>query len=202
MITLFAPGCALNNYKPQLISRIARFLQDASLIDGVYLTCCKKEQTVADPARLIVCCPGCAHKFSELFPSAQIVSLWNVLSDTDFPFPDYRGQRMTIHDSCRTRNRNSSEMQDSARQLCRRMNIEITEPALTRDSAPCCGGSTGDYRTRLRTAMERAAQLPEKDVVVYCTGCTRSFSVTPVKPHHLLDLLFEEKTEGLYPPKP
>ena len=50
-------------------------------------------------------------------------------------------------------------------------------------------------------AMRRAAEFSEKNVVVYCTGCTRSFSITDVAPRHLLDLLFEEPTEGLYPPK-
>ena len=35
MKTLFAPGCALNKYKPELISKITRFLTDASIIDGV-----------------------------------------------------------------------------------------------------------------------------------------------------------------------
>lgn len=208
MKTLFAPGCALNSYKPHLIEKVVRFLNDAGLIDGVYNTCCKKSPgvgaTVEAPGTLIVCCPGCAHKFSEVFPGVQIVSLWKVLLETDFafPFPDYHGRRMTIHDSCHARHRNSSEMQDSARELCRRMNIELVEPPLTRDNSPCCGGCHADFETRCRAALERAAQLPEKDVVVYCTGCTRSFSVTTAVPHHLLDLLFEEKTEGLYPPKP
>ena len=50
-------------------------------------------------------------------------------------------------------------------------------------------------------ACERAREFPEKNVVVYCTGCVRSFSVTEVSPRHLLDLLFEQPTEGLYPPK-
>lgn len=202
MKTFFAPGCALNSYKPHLISKTARFLQDASVSDGLYLTCCKALQTISGPVRLIVCCPGCAHKFGQMFPDSEIVSLWKVLCDTDFPFPDYRGRRMTIHDSCSTRHRNSREMQDSARHLCRLMNIEIVEPELTGDESPCCGGSSADYETRRRMALERAAQFPEKDVVLYCTGCTRSFSITSAVPHHLLDLLYEEETKGLYPPQP
>ena len=108
---------------------------------------------------------------------------------------------MSIHDSCHARHRNSSEMQDSARLLCRKMNIELAEPEHTRDDAKCCGGSAGSYEARKAMAMRRAAEFSEKNVVVYCTGCTRSFSITDVAPRHLLDLLFEEPTEGLYPPK-
>ncbi len=201
MKTVFAPGCALNKYKPELISEITRFLTDASIIDGVYLTCCKSEETIEGDVTLIVCCPGCSHKFETRYPNARVLSLWKVLLDTGFPFPDYQGKRMSIHDSCHARQRNSSEMQDSARLLCRRMNIELVEPENTRDEAGCCGGSAADYETRKAMAMRRAAEFSEKNVVVYCTGCTRSFSITGVAPRHLLDLLFGEATEGLYPPK-
>ena len=201
MKTVFAPGCALNKYKPELISEITRFLTDASIIDGVYLTCCKSEETIEGDVTLIVCCPGCSHKFETRYPNACVLSLWKVLLDTDFPFPDYQGERMSIHDSCHARQRNSSEMQDSARLLCRKMNIELVEPEHTRDEAGCCGGSAADYETRKAMAMRRAAEFSERNVVVYCTGCTRSFSITDVAPRHLLDLLFGEATEGLYPPK-
>ena len=202
MKTLFAPGCALNKYKPELISEVSRFLLDASLIDGVYLTCCKSEQNMEDPVTLITCCPGCSHKFETRHPKCLVLSLWKVLLDTAFPFPDYHGKRMSIHDSCHARHRNSSEMQDSARTLCSKMNIELVEPEYTRDHARCCGGCAADYETRKALASRRAEEFPENNVVVYCTGCTRSFSITDAAPRHLLDLLFNEPTEGLYPPRP
>ena len=194
MRTLFAPGCALRAYKPDLISRIADFLREADIIDGVYEICCKATESINDETTLIVCCPGCSHAFASL---SGVVSLWKILSDTDFPFPDYHGQPMTIHDACRARGRNSSEMQDSARDLCRRMNITLIEPERTKDRVPCCGGSSMDYDRRVQMATSRPSELPLEDVVLYCTGCTRSFSVTRARPHHLLDLLFNEPTEGL-----
>ena len=201
MKTLFAPGCALNRYKPELIARLSRFLMERGLADGVYETCCKADERLQEKTALITCCPGCSHKFGLIYPESDVVSLWKVLLDTDFPFPDYHGKRMTIHDACPARHRHSPEMQSSARQLCARMNIRLIEPEHTRGEAGCCGGSAGDYETRRRMACARARELPEKNVVVYCTGCVRSFSVTEASPRHLLDLLFEEPTEGLYPPK-
>ena len=200
MKTLFAPGCALRAYKPELIDRISRFLREAGLMDELYLPCCKAEERIEGDVRLITCCPGCAHKFQQKAPGAQVVSLWNVLLGTDFPFPDYHGEKMSIHDSCHARQRSSGEMQDASRALCRRMNIDLVEPEQTRDEAACCGGCARDFGTRCRMAKERAKAFSEKNVVVYCTGCTRSFSVTPVAPRHLLDPLFQERTEGLYPP--
>lgn len=201
MKTLFAPGCALNKYKPALISKISQFLLNTSIIDGVYLTCCKSSLPTKEPVTLITCCPGCSSKFEILSPNIHILSLWNVLLDTSFPFPDYQKERMSIHDSCHARHRNSSEMQDSARLLCRKMNIELIEPEYTKDHARCCGGCACDYESRKEMANLRAREFPENQVVVYCTGCVRSFSITDAAPRHLLDLLFSEPTEGLYPPK-
>lgn len=201
MRALFAPGCALNRYKPELIEKISRFLQEAAITDGDYMTCCKAEPEIDDATVLITCCPGCSHKFELKLPNAKVLSLWKVLMNTEFPFPDYHGARMSIHDSCHARQRNSSEMQESARLLCARMNIELIEPEETRDHAVCCGGSACDYETRKELAFRRAEAFSQNEVVVYCTGCVRSFSVTGVKPRHLLDLLFEESTERLYPPR-
>ncbi len=200
MKTLFAPGCALRKYKPGLIDRMAAFLLERGLADGVYTTCCKEDERFEGEITLITCCPGCSHHFQGSNPEARIVSLWQVLLDTDYPFPDYHGEKMSIHDACPARHRDSSEMQVSSRELCRKMNISLVEPACTREETPCCGGSAPDLATRVEMARRRAAAFSEKNVVVYCTGCTRSFSVTEVSPRHLLDLLFRETTKGLYPP--
>ena len=197
MKTLFAPGCALRAYKPRLIRRTYDFLLAAGRVEGEYTVCCKQPLTVEAPVALIACCPGCGHKFETAFSGVAVVSLWKALLDTDFPFPDYRGARMSIHDACPARNRRSPEMQRAARALCARMNIDLAEPAHTLDEARCCGGSAPDYGTRMRMALERAKDFPEENVVVYCTGCVRSLSLTGVHPRHLLDLLYGEPTEGL-----
>lgn len=195
--TLFAPGCALNGYKPGSIEKIRRFLLQKGIIDDMYLTCCKESQGSDEKMTIIVCCPGCGHKFGALFPNASVISLWKILNDTDFPFPDYRGERMSIHDSCRSRQRYSEEMQESSRQLCRRMNITLVEPEHTRGTTVCCGGCVPDKDLRMEKARSRAEEFSEKNVVTYCTGCVRSFSVTDKQPRHMLDLLLGEPTEGL-----
>ena len=197
MKTLFAPGCALYRYKPGSIEKIRQFLLQRGIIDEMDLTCCKECQASDERMKIIDCCPGCSHKFETLYPNAVVVSLWKVLIDTDFPFPDYHGEKMSIHDSCRSRQRYSSEMQNSARALCRKMNITLVEPAHTRETAVCCGGCSPDRESRIKTARARAEEFAERNVVVYCTGCARSFSTTDKAPRHLLDLLFSEPTEGL-----
>ena len=196
-LTLFAPGCALREYKPELINRITAFLVGKGLANGTFLTCCKADETVQSPVTLITCCPGCEHMFRTRYPEVTTVSLWKVLLDTDSPFPDYQHELMSIHDSCHSRSRNSSEMQAAVRTLCRRMNIDLVEPAYTLDETRCCGGCTSDSEARRAMARTRAEDFPTDNVVVYCTACTRSLSVTRVHPRHMLDLIYGERTEGL-----
>lgn len=197
MDKLFAPGCALRKYKPHLIYKIKNFLLENGIANGEYEPCCKELLNPQEDTILINCCPGCSHMFETKFLNVRSVTLWKILLNTDFPFPDYHGEKMTIHDSCHARNRNSTEMQIASRELCRRMNIKLVEPADNFNEAKCCGGSAKDYETRKKMALERAKDFPEKNAVVYCTGCVRSFSLTDVHPRHMLDLLFNEPTEGL-----
>ena len=200
MKTLFVPGCTIKSYKPELLTRVSGFLSDAGIIDEVNFECCKSHPKIEKNAVLITCCPGCSHQFETDHPHLTVLSLWSVLLKTDFPFPDYHGERMSIHDSCLARNRNSAEIQNSARKICEKMNIKLIEPEYTGDNSRCCGGSAADLETRRKMAMDRAGVFQEKNVVTYCTGCVRSFSLTDVTPRYLLDLLFEEQTGGLYPP--
>ena len=51
MKTLFAPGCALKKYKPELIDRMTRFLQERGLIDGLWDPCCKSGEHVPEGIR-------------------------------------------------------------------------------------------------------------------------------------------------------
>ena len=175
---------------------MSEFLTESGLADGIFEPCCKSDFSVSEETVLIDCCPGCRHLF-ESCPHIHPVSLWKILPDTQFPFPDYHGRKMTIHDSCHARGRYSAEMQDAARILCEKMHIRLLEPESTGNETHCCGGCETDHTVRRQRAARRAAELPLKDVVLYCTGCVRSFSVTEACPHHLLDLLFGEPTEGL-----
>ena len=197
MQALFAPGCALSRHRHASIERMSQWMMREGIAGGLLTTCCKACRGSDERVTIIVCCPGCSHKFEALYPNASVVSLWKVLLNTDFPFPDYHGEKMSIHDSCRARQRDSAEMQASARELCRKMNIALVEPLHTRETAVCCGGSAIDLVARKKMAQERAKEFSQEDVVVYCTGCTRSLSVTDKRPRHLLDLLFGEPTQGL-----
>ena len=88
--------------------------------------CCRpnhKKLTVEDTA--VVVCGNCAAIIEEN-SEASIQFLWQVIdNDPEFPFPDYRGQEMTVQDCWVSFEKR--DVQDAVRSLMRKMNIRIVE---------------------------------------------------------------------------
>ena len=103
---VYAPGCALTDYKPHLAEKVHAFLNE--YLGGVprYDGCCRVPHTLAEGTTVINTCPGCNRRFKEEQEGISTISLWEVLADCDtFPFPDYGGMPIAIHDACPTRGR-------------------------------------------------------------------------------------------------
>ena len=120
-----------------------------------------------------------------------------------FPFPDYNGIEMSIHDACPTRT--EERVHDGIRKLLERMNIKVVETKNTRTKANCCGD---DFYPKLpvpevkKLMKKRADEMPCDDVVVYCVSCVKSMYIGGKKPRYIVDLLFgEDTTVGTYEPE-
>lgn len=204
MHNVFAPGCALMLYKPQLAEKLGAILNENLGNMGELLTCCKHEPRLEFPAEVINTCPGCDKRYANDYLNTTTVSLWEVLAKTDFfPFPDYGGRVMSILDACPTREK--VEVHKAIRTLLTRMNISIVEPQRTGTHSTCCGDSffgiipVEEVKIQMR---KRASEMPEEDVVVYCISCIKSVHIGGRTPHYLVDLLFREETSpGIYEPE-
>ncbi|MGZ5556471.1 MAG: heterodisulfide reductase-related iron-sulfur binding cluster [Candidatus Aminicenantales bacterium] len=193
---VFAPGCALMLYKPDLAGRLHRMLKKNLGEMGMWMTCCRKDPGFATETEVINICPGCDKRFRKDYPSSATVSLWEVLAETAFfPFPDYRGQVMSIIDACPTRDQ--PRVHAAIRALLRKMNIVLKEPRNTRTQSTCCGDTFwGEIPTDKvkRQMRKRAAEMPVDDIVVHCVSCSKSMFVGGKRPHYMIDLLFGEET--------
>lgn len=191
----FAPGCALMLYKPELAARVGEYLKGLG-VEEEHLVCCHFEPKLTEPTQIINTCPGCDKRYRDLYTNVRTLSLWEVLVECqDFPFPDYGGARMAILDACPTRNRES--IHHSIRCLLDKMNITVVEPERTRTTGACCGDSyygvlpVSEVKEQMK---QRAAEMPEEDVVVYCVSCCNSMHIGGKRPRYLVDLLFGEET--------
>jgi len=135
MSQVFAPGCALLIYKPELGRRLLAFLNAGTEVIPEHRTCCRHQPGLPAGTRIINVCAGCDRRYRELYPGISTISLWEVLAGSDFPFPDYGGAEMSILDACPTRT--EQRVHNAIRTLLTRMNIKVLEPANTRTRGTC-----------------------------------------------------------------
>ncbi len=192
----FAPGCALLIYKPELADKVFNFLQENLNINETLLSCCKHEPKVDIRTEVINICPGCDKRYRNDYAQTSTVSLWEIIDNSDvFPFPDYKGKKMTINDACPSRDQ--ERIHKAVRSLLKKMNITLVEPEKTGTKGVCCGDTFyGEIPTeKVNIQMKkRAGEMPVDDVVVYCVSCTKSMFIGGKKPHYMVDLLFGEET--------
>ena len=196
MKQVFAPGCALLIYKPELAQRMLRLLQSQVPAVEEHLICCRHDPKLPPVTQVINVCAGCDRRYRELHETTATISFWEVLAaDDEFPFPDYQQQRMTILDACPTRDQ--ERVHTAVRTLLTKMNIELVEPGNTRTRSTCCGDSF--YRilpvAQVKEQMrKRAMEMPAEEVVVYCVSCIKAMRIGGRKPRYLVDLIFGEET--------
>jgi len=203
MKKVFAPGCALKIYKPELAKKVLDFLNnDLGDIDE-YLICCRHKPNLDKGTQIINVCAGCDKRYRELYEGITTISLWEVLAESKiFSFPDYKGKEMTILDACPTRDQ--ERIHNAVRVLLKKMNINLIEPEKTRTKGTCCGDSLYGVLpvAQVKENMKkRANEMPASDVVVYCVSCSKSMYIGGKKPRYLVDLLFGEDTSiGTFEP--
>ena len=195
---VFAPGCALMIYKPELGKRILEYLNKDLGEIKEHLICCRHEPNLDSGTQIINTCAGCDRRYRELYEGISTISLWEVLAGSEistFPFPDYKGKEMSILDACPTRG--EERVHNAIRTLLKRMNINVIEPEKTRTKGTCCGDSFYGILPvdMVKDKMKkRALEMPVPDVVVYCVSCCKAMYIGGKKPRYMVDLLFNEAT--------
>jgi Fe-S oxidoreductase len=201
---VFAPGCAVEIYKPELTEKVLKYLNEEIGDVEKHLICCMFDPKLPAGTRIINACGGCDRRYRSLYEGISTISLWEVLAESNtFPFPDYNGLKLAIHDVCPVRT--EPRVHDAVRKLLDKMNIEVMEPKNTRDKSICCGD---DFYPALPVEKvkaqmkKRADEMPCEEVAVYCISCVKSMHIGGKKPRHLLDLLFGETTTiGTFEPE-
>jgi Fe-S oxidoreductase len=201
--TIFAPGCALMLYKPELANKIHAVLKQNLGPMAMLDTCCHHDPQLAVPTRIINICPGCDKRYRNDYRNSSTISLWEILAENDFfNFPDYHGQTMSILDACPTRDQD--RVHEAIRIVLGKMNISLQEPLNTRTRSTCCGDSfyglipTEKVKAQM---LKRASEMPLEDVIVYCVSCIKSMHIGKKRPHYLVDLIFGEETQpGTFEP--
>ena len=194
--TVFASGCALMLYKPELAEKLHSILNSNLGEMDKLMICCHHDPQFTEKTKVINVCPGCDKRYENDYKNSSTISLWEILAKSDFfTFPNYNGQRMTIMDACPTRDK--EKVQNAIRKLLHKMNINLIEPKNTGPKSVCCGDSFYDVIPKekvIEQMKKRTSDMPVEDVVVYCVSCIKSVFIGGKKPRYLIDLLFEDET--------
>ena len=197
MKQVYAPGCALMIYKPELAKKVLGFLNKNLGDIPEHLICCRNESNLKSGTQLINTCAGCDKRYRELYDGISTISLWEILAESKtFPFQNYNGMEMSIHDACPTRT--EERVHSAIRKLLERMNIKVIEPKNTRTNSNCCGDSfygTLSVEKVKEQMKKRSDEMPCENVVVYCVSCIKAMYIGDKKPRYIVDLLFEEETK-------
>lgn len=193
----FNPGCALSIYKPEKEIQILQYLQENFPAVNLHKICCRHDPQLPSGSVIINVCAGCDRRFSSLYEGVSTLSLWEVIDQLDnFPFPDYHGIKMSVHDACPVRDKPA--VHTAVRNLLQKMNIEVVETKAHGTQSVCCGDSLYPAcdTEKIHAAMkDRADSMPCEDVVVYCVSCIKAMNIGEKTPRHLVDLLFDASTE-------
>ncbi len=78
---VFAPGCALVLYKPELVEKLHLILNENLGEMEKLLTCCHHDPQLTEKTEIINICPGCDKRFRNDYENASTIYLWEILAE-------------------------------------------------------------------------------------------------------------------------
>lgn len=209
---IYLPSCNFTAARPEASRKIKAYLTSRDIqVAG----CCRPTQKLlTSEDRVISICQTCSAITREASPQASEISLWEyLLTDNDFPWPDFQGEEMTIQDCWRARHKPA--LLDAVRLCMEKMNLRPVELAENRENtqfdgvwrfqpvakknleiAPNYFGEVAATGLELLSPEEQkvrmeawVSQYTTSRVAVYCTACLKGAELGGAHAVHLLELL-------------
>ena len=217
---VFFPGCQLAGSSPEYVERVYGYLQDKLGDVGLMLGCCGAPADWAGRTDLfqsalanftvqyrelgspqpVLACSSCYQVFKTHLPDVRVISLWNLFDEYGLPqstIQNPHSKILSVHDPCTTRY--ESHIQDSVRNILRRVGYQIEELPLSRERTECCsyGGLMWLANRELAQAVvERRIAESRLDYLTYCAVCRDFFAARGKRTLHLLDLIYGQDLDG------
>lgn len=212
---VYYPSCNFTKSSPEGSKRIKDFLKEryGMKISG----CCRPgHKSLTDEDTAVTICQSCSAIIRENVPESKEISLWEILDkDKDFPWPDFKGEKITIQDCWRARDKKS--LHDAVRSIMKKMNIEIVELEENYEKSEFCGvfrynpmreGNVKiapkyfidemEGKLEFHTEEEQQKLMEEHSklytterIVCYCNSCLRGVTQGGANGVHLIDLIMQ-----------
>ena len=210
----YLPSCNFTAAHKETSQIIRQYLSTRGVETG---GCCRVMKNRLQPGDSVVQnCQNCTWIMQENRPDIAQTSLYEfLLADETFPWPDYHGERITVQDCLRAREKPAE--QRAIRTMLERMNmvpVELTEnyekaffcgtwryepvsPANLRDEPERCAWveergliTPVDPAEKQQLMQEWVKQYETDRVAVYCNSCLKGVLLGGADGVHVLDLAF------------
>jgi len=209
----YLQSCNFTAASPETSKKIRSYMEKKA--DVKVPGCCRFSQKLFQEGdTVLTICLTCSAITREVSPHVTEMSFWEyVLSDSDFPWPDYQGEKMTIQDCWRARRKHS--LMEAVRECMKRMNIQPVEikenfgntqfdgvwrfnPVQKRnmDIAPAYFTEVEEHGLDLIPQEEQIARMQEwvgqyktDRAVAYCNACLKGMQMGGANGIHLMELM-------------
>lgn len=220
---MFFPGCQLGASDPDYVVKSYEYLSDLHADTSLLLACCsapadwagdvalrdavlekiKSDWEKIGKPKLILACPTCRKTFMRYFPEAEIISLYEMLAQSDIKLSVVQSESLSvsIFDPCSSRE--DPSMQKSIRELAKQSGLLVEELEITLDEALCCGFGGHMYAANpslFKNIVNNRIHAGDNEYITYCTNCRDIFAASGKACRHILDILFTGNTAYREPP--
>lgn len=205
---LFFPGCALVSAGPEVSFKTWEYLKQKDPDIGLWMDCCgmpltkfidkeasaETHEDLVDTIlregieELITSCGNCAIEFKAFIdqvPSLKITSLYDILSEEEWPHLKDNSEDYFVHHPCSARIDRSE--QQAFQKLSDQLELQIKQPKDKKYPLACC-------LSHSESAVERINAVKNRKMLTYCGHCTRVFQ-NDMPSTHILELVFQENGE-------
>lgn len=212
---IYLSSCNFTAACPDASRKIKEYL--SAKPDVKVAGCCRPQQKqLTKEDTVLTVCLTCSAITNEVNPETPEKSLWEyLLTDKDFPWPDFHGEYVTIQDCWRARHK--TNMLDAVRACMVKMGLHPVELSENRENtrfdgvwrynptapknlaiAPKYFQNIADTALELLSPEEQKSrmemwvrQYTTDRVVTYCNACLQGALLGGAKAVHLLQLLTE-----------
>lgn len=211
---VFFPGCQMAASEPEYVIEAYKYLTQ-NLTGGVGLMfgCCGspaywagrqelfninieniiKDLEAIDNPKIILGCSTCYDIFKKHLSQFEVISIWEIYEKYGLP-PDvnnFKGKKIAVQDACTSRHH--IELQESAREVIKKLGFEIEELEFSKNKTRCCGyGGLVVYadKSMAKDMLKERINESDLDYAAYCFMCRDLFKSEGKRIFHIFDFIY------------
>jgi len=211
---VFFPGCQMAASEPEYVKEAYTYLtQNLTGGVGIMFGCCgapaswagrqelfniniekiKKDLEGMDNPKIILGCSTCYDIFKKHLSQFEVISIWEIYEK--YPLPpsanNFKGKKIAVQDACTSRHHDV--LQESARDVIKKLGFEIEELEFSKNRTKCCGyGGLTLYadKSMAKDIIKERIGESDLDYAAYCFMCRDLFKSEGKRVFHIFDYIY------------